>query len=244
MIRIGIPCDFETYTDSRGQEASRYFLGADYIQSLLKVGAMPLMLPYGDINRIPELLSLVHGILIAGGDFDHPPEFYGESRSEKLGKLLPERSAFEQILLGSALDRHLPVLGVCGGMQLLNIQYGGTLYQDISEHPGASNHEQKGPKQEPSGDVLIEADSLLARLCGSEALPCNHTHHQTIKDLGAGLTASGKTADGVVEAIEDSSREFVLGVQWHPELLGDERQHKIYSGFVEAARKLIFVPED
>ena len=244
MIRIGITCDYETYTDSRGQEAARYFLGSDYLDALMSVGAMPLMLPYGDINRIPELLSLVHGIVISGGDFDHPPEFYGESRSDKLGRLLPERSAFEQILLGSALDRHLPVLGVCGGMQLLNIQYGGTLYQDISEHEGAGDHEQKGPKQEPSIDVKIEPDSLLARLCGSEPMPCNHTHHQTIKDLGVGLQASGKTDDGVIEAIEDPEREFVLGVQWHPELLDHARQKKIYSGFVDAARKLIFVPQD
>ena len=244
MIRIGIPCDYETYTDSRGQEASRYFLGAEYINALMKVGAMPLLLPYGDINRIPELLSLVHGVLIAGGDFDHPPEFYGEDRSDKLGRLLTDRSAFEQLLLGSALDRYLPILGICGGMQLLNIQYGGTLHQDISNHEGAGNHEQKGPKQEPSQDVSIEPDSLLSRLCGTEPLPCNHTHHKTIKDLGFGLTPTAKTSDGVIEAIEDPSREFVMGVQWHPELLSDERQHKIYSGFVEAARKLIFVPQD
>ena len=202
----------------------------------MSVGAMPLMLPYGDINRIPELLSLVHGIVIAGGDFDHPPEFYGESRSEKLGRLLPERSAFEQILLGSALDRYLPVLGVCGGMQLLNIQYGGTLYQDISEHEGALSHEQKGPKQEPTLDVEIEADSLLAKLCGTESLPCNHTHHQTIKDLGFGLKVSGKTSDGVIEAIEDPEREFVLGVQWHPEFLIEKTDENILKAFIKKAK--------
>ena len=243
MIRIGIPCDYETYTDSRGQEAAQYFLGAPYIDSLQGLGAMPLLLPYGDINRIPELLSLVHGVLIAGGDFDHPPEFYGESRGDKLGRLVPERSAFERLLLGSALDRHLPVLAICGGMQLLNIQYGGTLHQDISEHPGAGNHEQKVARQEATQDVAVEPGSLLEKLCGSEPLPSNHTHHQTIKDLGLGLTTSGTTADGVIEAIEDSSREFVLGVQWHPELLNDERQKKIYSGFVETAGKLIFAPQ-
>ena len=78
MIRIGIACDYETYTDSRGQEAARYFLGSNYVDALMSVGAMPLMLPYGDINRIPELLSLVHGIVIAGGDFDHPQSFMGK----------------------------------------------------------------------------------------------------------------------------------------------------------------------
>ena len=127
---------------------------------------------------------------------------------------------------------------------MMNIQYGGTLYQDISEHEGAGDHEQKSPKQEPTADVFIESGSLLEKLCGSEPLPCNHTHHQTVKDLGFGLQVSGKTADGVVEAIEDPEREFVLGVQWHPELLDDARQKKIYLGFVEAARKLIFVPQD
>lgn len=244
MIRIGIPCDFQTYTDSRGQEASRYFLETPYVETLMQAGAMPLLLPYGDINRIPELLSLVHGVLIAGGDFDHPPEFYGEARTEKLGRLLPERSAFEQILLGSALNFNLPVLGICGGMQLLNIHYGGTLHQDISSHAGALNHEQKEAKGEATQDVNIEAGSLLEKICGQGPLPCNHTHHQTIKDLGPGLAASGVAPDGVVEAIEDSTKDFVLGVQWHPELLDDPRQREIYAAFVAAARRLIYVPED
>ena len=112
-------------------------------------------------------------------------------------------------------------------MQLMNIQYGGTLHQDISEHEGAlATTSKKGPNKNPLRTYSNEADSLLAKLCGPEALPCNHTHHQTMKDLGFGLQVAGKTSDGVIEAIEDPEREFVLGVQWHPELLNDARQDK------------------
>jgi putative glutamine amidotransferase len=183
----------------------------------------------------------VEGLVITGGAFDVPPELYGEARRPECGPSKPARTEAELALLRAALDARLPVLGVCGGMQLLAVACGGTLWQDLAADLGSGRllgHEQPPPKDLPSHEVRIEPGTLLARLVGEEPLRVNSTHHQAVKDPGRDLEVSARAPDGVVEAVELGGRPFVLGVQWHPEAVRahEPRSARIYAGLVEAAR--------
>ncbi len=175
---------------------------------------------------------------MTGGAFDVPPELYGEARRDVCGPTRPERTAFEKDLLEAALAARLPVLGVCGGMQLLNVVRGGTLHQDLVADAGISGHEQPPPKDVPSHDVAVATGTLLADLVGRGALPVNSTHHQAVRDPGQGILVSARAPDGVAEAIELPDLPFAVGVQWHPEavLRHDARHAAIYRGLVRAAR--------
>jgi putative glutamine amidotransferase len=185
------------------------------------------------------LLELCDGLVVTGGAFDVPPELYGEPRRPGCGPTRPERTAFELEVLKLALARDLPLLGVCGGMQLLAVARGGTLYQDLATDLGLGGHEQPAPKDRPSHAVRIEAGSRLAELIGASSLQVNSTHHQAVRDPGAGVTISARADDGLVEAIELEGHRFALGVQWHPESAArhEPRHAALYAGLVAAARE-------
>ena len=234
--RIGITCDFETVTDRRGAPSPRFVAPAAYVAAVTKAGGDPILLPHVDPERAHAYLAILDGLVIAGGDFDIPPRYYGEEARLGLGKLLEERSAFEHRLLDLALQRDLPVLGVCGGMQLLNVVLGGTLHQDLTERPGTTVHVQPHDKRTPSHDVKVMAGSLLGRVTGAASIAVNSTHHQIINTVGKTLTASGIATDGVIEAIEGPQYRYALGVQWHPEVLSAPEHAAIYRGLVEACR--------
>ena len=218
----------------------RFELKQAYCDAVARAGGVPIVLPYVDGEAsVARQLALCDGLLITGGAFDIPPALYGESASEKLGTLHPARTRFEQLLLRLALARDVPVLGVCGGMQLLAVELGGALFQDLAtELPGAQNHEQPQDSREPEHAVLVEAGSLLERAGGAREYRVNTTHHQAVRSPGR-ARVSGRAPDGVVEAIEAPGR-FVLGVQWHPELMRFEEhpaQLSIYRALVEASRR-------
>jgi putative glutamine amidotransferase len=235
---IGITPDEGTTLPRSGRPAMpRYELKQAYADAVLAAGGLPLVLPYlEDEQAIGQLLGLLDGLVVTGGAFDIGPEEYGETATAGLGPVKPARTRFERRILERALAQQRPVLGVCGGMQLLNVVCGGTLVQDLAtEVPGALPHEQAHDPQEPAHEVTIAPGSLLQRVCGSTSLPANTTHHQAVRRVGTGLTVSGRTADGVVEAIEATGGGFVLGVQWHPELLADPGNQAIYAALVRAA---------
>lgn len=223
--------------DFEEEPTPRYVLKRSYTDAVLEAGGIPLVIPYG--TPIQALLPLADGLVVTGGAFDISPEVYGEERREACGPAKDERTRFEWSLLEAAFAKGLPILGICGGMQLLNVIRGGTLHQDIgSEIPGARDHEQKPPTETAHG-LSVEAGSLMARLVGDEPSPrVNTTHHQAVYRLGRGLEATAWAEDGVIEAIEDPSAPFVLGVQWHPELLFGSApwNRSIFTAFVEAAR--------
>jgi putative glutamine amidotransferase len=234
---IVITCDFETVTDRRGAPSPRFVAPLAYVTAIAKAGGDPILLPHVDPKRAEAYLAILDGLVVAGGDFDIPPRYYGEEPREGLGQLLEERSAFEHRLLTLALQRDLPVLGVCGGMQLLNVVLGGTLHQDLRYRPGTAVHVQPHDKRQPAHDVKVTAGSLLGRVTGAMSIAVNITHHQVVNAVGKTLTASGVAEDGVIEAIESPGYRYALGVQWHPEVLSNPERAAIYKGLVEASQR-------
>jgi putative glutamine amidotransferase len=229
--RIGITLDAL-------EERKAYQLEASYVDAVLAAGGLPVLLPHAR-EAAAAYLALLDGLVLTGGAFDVPPELYGEIRRACCGPEKPGRTAFERDLLEAALAARLPLLGVCGGMQLLNVVRGGKLHQDLVKDAGIAGHEQPPPKDVPSHAVAVAPGTRLASLVGAGALPVNSTHHQAVKEAGAGVLVSARAPDGVIEAIELPDLRFALGVQWHPEavLRHEPRHAAIYRALVEAARE-------
>jgi putative glutamine amidotransferase len=227
--RVGLTLDVD-----RG--GARYVLGTPYVEAVLAAGGLPVLLPYAP-GAAGAYLAILDALVVTGGAFDVDPALYGEARRDVCGPLEPERTAFEEDLVLAALAARLPLLGVCGGMQLLNVVRGGTLHQDLRADVGLAGHEQPAPKDVPSHDVVVAPDTRLAALVGAGPLRVNSTHHQAVKAPGAGVRVSARAPDGVVEAIELPELPFALGVQWHPEasLRHEPRHAALYRGLVLAA---------
>jgi putative glutamine amidotransferase len=210
-----------------------------YGEAVLRAGGLPFVIPYSDDRSVWEsYLERVSGLLITGGAFDISPELYHEVPHDGLGPLKPERTTFELGLLRLALARKMPVLGVCGGMQLINVAHGGTLFQDLAkELPAARPHQQKHDRAQPQHPVEVKEHSQLGECVGRGQLMVNSTHHQAVKRVGEGLVTTATAPDGVVEAIE-SKDGLVLGVQWHPELMIDSVPPNlgVYKALVNKAR--------
>jgi putative glutamine amidotransferase len=205
-----------------------------YSHAVQAAGGLALLLPPDDAvaERPDALLDLIDGLMLAGGS-DVDPASYGARPHRETRGTSPERDRFELALTHRAIERELPVLGICRGMQLLNVACGGTLDQHV---PAAVGHEEHRPALGQFGDheVQLESGSLAARAVGAETTAVKSHHHQGIGELGEGLTATGWSAeDGIVEAIELEGQQYALGVLWHPEQ--DERS-RVVGTLVEAAR--------
>jgi putative glutamine amidotransferase len=219
---------------------ARYELKVPYAEAVLRVGGLPFVLPYSDDPTCVEaFLDRISGLLVTGGAFDIPAQAYGETAREGMGPLKEGRTTFEAALMRAALKRNMPVLGVCGGMQLLNVVLGGSLYQDIGrEVSGAREHHQRHDHTQPQHPVEVRAGTALADVVGQGPLMVNSIHHQAVKRLGHQVVSSAVSPDGVVEAIESTAHAFALGVQWHPEyMLTTIPAHVgIFKAFVQKAR--------
>jgi putative glutamine amidotransferase len=227
--RIGLTVDVE---EGRGV----LLLQRAYADAVADAGGLPVLLP-PLASEAAALLDLCDGLVVTGGAFDVPPELYGEARRPACGPAKPERTAFELALTRLALARRLPLLGVCGGMQLLAVACGGTLWQDLAADLGLGGHQQPEPKDQPGHPVTVTPGTRLAGLVGAGPLAVNSTHHQAVRDPGRGVVVSAVAPDGVVEALELPANGFALGVQWHPEAmrLREPRHGAIYAGLVAAA---------
>ncbi len=218
-----------------------YELKVAYADAVIRAGGLPLILPYSEEpGCVDSYLERISGLVVTGGAFDVPPELYGESPRDGLGVLKEDRTEFESALIRGALERNVPVLGICGGMQLFNVVMGGTLLQDIGrELARPADHEQKHDRTQPQHPVEIKDGTLLSELLGKGQVMVNSTHHQAVNKLGRGVVVSAVAPDGVAEAIELPSHPFALGVQWHPELLLNSipLHLGLYRGLVNKARE-------
>jgi putative glutamine amidotransferase len=237
---IGITPDLRTRTSSQDRREPLILLQERYTRAILRARAIPLVLPITSSRAaIREILQRLDGVVVSGGNFDIDPRRYGEEPMEGLGELKEERTEFELELISSALRRDLPVLGVCGGAQAINVALGGSLYQDIATQiRDAVEHQQGAVKDQGGHRIKIHAGTRLRRIVGRESLEVNTTHHQAVKKLGKDLIVDATAEDGIIEGIESQGHSFVLGVQWHPEFLThkDATQRKIFASFVSACR--------
>jgi putative glutamine amidotransferase len=212
-----------------------YALRQNYCSAVAEAGGVPMALPH-EPELAPAYLDRLDGLLVTGGAFDVDPALFGAGAKHASVKTKDRRTAFEYAMVRGALDRDLPILGICGGEQLLAVVLGGTLIQHIpDEVPGALAHEQPNPRTEPGHAVAVSAGTLLARIVGAAPMAVNSAHHQAVATPGAGVV-NAVAPDGVIEGIEHPGHRFALGVQWHPEYAVDPRDPAIFEAFVAACR--------
>jgi putative glutamine amidotransferase len=220
--------------------AERTGVNGAYIRALLTAGGVPLILsPLLGASMSGRALDGVDGLLLTGGE-DVEPSWYGAQPSPLLSPPSPERDLFELALFAVARQRELPILGICRGIQLINVALGGTLFQDLpSERPGAVNHRPDGARDARSHRVRLQRDSRAAGALGGTTLTVNSSHHQAIKELAPGLVASGWTDDDLIEAAESpAGGPWLLAVQWHPEEMyreGETPDRGLFEALVSAA---------
>ena len=213
-----------------------YAIRENYIAAVTHAGGLPVLLPH-EPGRALDYLDVIDGLIVTGGGFDIDPARFGAGERHPSVTIKERRTQFELAAAEGALFRDMPLLGICGGEQLLNVALGGTLIQHIpDEVPNALLHRQKAPRDQPGHEVEILAGSLLHRITGALSLAVNSAHHQAVKDLGRGLSVCARAGDGVVEGIEDPRRRFCLGLQWHPEFEMGEPDRRVFRAFIEASR--------
>jgi putative glutamine amidotransferase len=241
--KIGVMAALSEEAESTAQNPSRRFVrtDSDYVEGVAEAGGVPMIIPPSISLRAAEaLLDGLDGLLLSGGP-DLDPGYYGEGPIPELGTTIPEWDALEMALLGLALERGMPIFGICRGMQILNVALGGTLYQDVPSQLGADvfNHWQTTPKCQVTHEVEVLDDSCLVKITDRQTIEVNSYHHQGIKRLAGALTVAARSADGVVEAVEshDFSDHWLVGVQWHPEgLLTPGSGHQnLFEAHVRAA---------
>jgi putative glutamine amidotransferase len=219
--RIGISGVVRTWDG-----ADRTGVNAAYAQALLAAGGVPLILaPLIGPNLAARALDGLDGLILTGGEDIHP-SWYGADPSPYLSPPSRERDLFELALFAVARQRELPILGICRGIQLINVAMGGTLFQDLpSERPGAVSHRPEGARDARSHRVRLEPGSRAAGALGGAGVTVNSSHHQAVRDLAPGLIASGWTEDNLIEALETGpDSPWLLAVQWHPEEMHLDRQ--------------------
>lgn len=199
----------------------QFTLALTYTSAVRSSGGTPVMLPPQD--DAGTLLDRLSGLLLSGGGDIRPTRYGDEQVHPTTYGISDRRDEFEFALLRGALERGMPILAICRGIQVLNVGLGGSLWQDVSQVlPGALAHRQSlelTTRDAPSHEVTVVEGSLLAEVYGAARIAVNSFHHQVLKDLGTGLVATGHTADGAIEAVELPGHPFVLGVQWHPEMM-------------------------
>ena len=213
---IGIPC--HTYYQEEAEQALSGNRRA-YVQAVANAGGLPILIPMlADLPKLEKLLLSLDGLLFSGG-MDIQPAYYGEQPHPALRTIDSQLDTFEVALATWGLQRDMPILGICRGMQLINVVLGGTLYQDISaQYPGSLQHCRDDlERRERAHYVTVDQGSLMKDILNTRQLAVNSFHHQAIKEPGDGVRICGRADDGITEFIEVTHHHFVLGIQCHPE---------------------------
>ncbi len=228
---IGLNCDLALRTSRRRQKLELY---REYTAAVELADGLPIVLPVtADPARLDEQLDLVDGLVLTGGA-DYAPELYGAAAHPKTATLHPDRQFYDIELARAAIRRKVPVLAICGGLQLVNIVCGGRLIQHLPEK-GPVVHDC--PRRKAAHDVAVVPNTKLARILGRTSVVVNSTHHQAVGRIGSGLRSAAYSPDGVVEALESKGEAFLVCVQWHPERLAAEsaEQLALFAALVESA---------
>lgn len=239
---VGLSCSYD-YGDVFAQRVDIgltcplwNYISESYLRCIERAGGVPLVIP----NMLQEddlyrLMDLCDGFLLTGGN-DVDPQFYGEVDHGKCARIVPGRDRQELAMVRYIMSHPgKSVFAICRGLQILNVALGGSLIQDVEEAGFDCHAKNNYALDDVTHSVTVESGSLLSRITGPGRLGVNSFHHQAVRELGRGLTASAHSHDGLVEAVELDDRPFFLAVQWHPEkMAGDDRQQSLFRAFVES----------
>lgn len=221
----------------------RIYVNKDYVDAVIKNGGIPLIIPMtADKETIIEQMSMVDGLILSGGH-DVFPHNYGEEPKQNLGEVLPIRDKYDFMLLSEAKKRKIPILGICRGCQIINVFEGGSLYQDLSyikSEVEIIKHSQDHSPEMKTHTAIVEKGTKIYEIFGENEIMINSFHHQALKDIAKEYKVTVRAKDGVVEAIENMNYPFLVGVQWHPEMLHKHHDdaNRIFKALIDEARKV------
>jgi putative glutamine amidotransferase len=223
---------------------ARSYVNNDYVAAVERAGGIPLILPVVRGQDVAERQTECADALLISGGYDIDPLLYGEEPHRALEFVYRDTDLFQLRTIKTALAKGQPLLAICKGIQLLNVACGGTIYQDLDEIPDSFvKHSQNRKRSCPSHTVVAEEGSVIAELLGT-SFPVNSYHHQAVKDVGRGLKVTSRAMDGVTESLEIEGESFVVGVQWHPEMMmsGGDDMLPLFLRLVEEAEKFAAKP--
>jgi putative glutamine amidotransferase len=214
-----------------------YALRQNYAEAIVAAGGLPVALPH-EPGLTDAYLDRIDALVVTGGAFDVDPSLYGDADRHATVTLKQARTAAELALTNAVIARDMPLLGICGGEQLLAVALGGALIQHIADAvPNALEHEQRNPRHEAGHAVEIRSGTLLHRIVGSTEMQVNSSHHQAVLHPGAHAVVNAMAPDSVIEGIEDSRFRFCLGVQWHPEFFIEPGDRRIFDALIAACTR-------
>ena len=230
---IGLSCSYE-----KDDSNHRIFLNHSYLDAIRRFGGIPVVLPSeGNKDELEYLASQCDGLLFTGG-MDIEPGLYGEEKWNNTVSTTPDRDRSEALLFRLAEERQLPILGICRGLQMMNVHFGGTLYQDIpTQAPSEVTHSMASGAQGTCHNCILSPDAPLRSLMGRDVINVNSFHHQAIKNVAPGFAVMGRCEDGIVEAIWQPQKTFVWAVQWHPEqMIEEDSSIHLFRAFIDACK--------